>query len=74
MLLKAAGIESFTKLTLIDAGGASIPLTKADLGADSVGFVKLNRQGALRFRLYKKQGDGFTSAADLRSLVKIKVE
>ena len=68
------GIKTFTKLTLSSDDGASVPLTKAELGEDSIPFVKLNRKGQLRFRLYKKQGDGFTSGADLRSLTRIKVE
>lgn len=73
-ILTAAGVDNYTKLTLTSDDGASVPLTKAELGPDSVPFVKLNRKGQMRFRLYKKQGSGFTSGADLRSLVKIKVE
>jgi hypothetical protein len=74
VILAAADVKDFKKLTLIDGGGASIPLEKSDLGADAAPFIKLNRQGSLRFRLYKKQGDGWQSGADLRSLVEIKVE
>lgn len=71
-VLAAAGVTSFRTLRLFDAGGASLPVEKADL-ADAVPFIKLNRQGALRFRLYKKQGTGYQSAGDLRSLTKIEV-
>lgn len=71
-VLGAAGVPSFAKLRLFDAGGTSLPLEKAEL-ANAVPFIKLNRQGALRFRLYKKQGDGYQSAGDLRSLTKIEI-
>ena len=72
-LLGAAGITTFSKLRLTDANGTSIPLDKPDLGADTLPFVKLNRQGSLRFRLYKKQGEGWQPGADLRALAKIEV-
>lgn len=72
ILLGAAGVTDFQKLRLFDAGGTSLPLEKAEL-ADAVPFIKLNRQGALRFRLYKKQGQGYQSAGDLRSLVKVEI-
>lgn len=74
VLLAAADVKTFTKVTLLDASGASVPLQKNEIGPDSVPFVKLNRQGALRFRLYKKQNDGWQSGADLRSLAEIRVE
>ena len=72
--LKAAGVTSFKKVTLLDGGGTSIPLEMKDIDANTVPFIELNRQGALRFRLYKKQGDGWQWAAELRSLVEIEVE
>lgn len=74
VVLDAAGVKTFSKLTLVDAGGTSVPLHKTDLTADAVPFIKLNRSGQLRFRLYKKVGDGFQTGAALRSLVEIKVE
>lgn len=67
-------MKTYKKVTLLDAAGTSIPLEKSEVNADSVPFIKLNRQGSLRFRLYKKQGDGWQSSGDLRSLVEIKVE
>lgn len=73
-ILAAGGVTSYTKVTLLDASGTSIPLQKSELTADTVPFIKLNRQGSLRFRLYKKQGDGWQSSGDLRSLSTIKVE
>lgn len=72
-LLATAGVTTFSKLLLHDAGGTSLPLEAADLGASAVPYVKLNRQGALRFRLYTKQGDGWQQGADLRGLVRIQV-
>jgi hypothetical protein len=74
MILAAADVKTFKKVTLHDANGASIPLERNEVSAESVPFVKLNRQGSLRFRLYKKQNDGWQPSGDLRSLVEIKVE
>jgi hypothetical protein len=52
----------------------NLTLEKADLDPKvSVPFVKLNRQGTLRFRTYKKQGDGWAVGGDLRGLRKIQV-
>ncbi len=73
-ILAAADVKTYKKVTLLDANGASVPLEKTEVTADSVPFIKLNRQGSLRFRLYKKQGEGWQSSGDLRSLVEIKVE
>ena len=43
------------------------------LCADLTTFVKLNRQGSLRFRIYKQQGEGWTPGGDLRELISIEV-
>lgn len=72
-LVEAAGVKTFTKLRLVDASGMSIPLERAELGADTVPFIKLNRKGALRYRLYKKNGTGWQGAADLRNVAAIEV-
>lgn len=72
-VLAAAKVTSYTKVTLHDASGATLPLEKKDMDASTIPFIKLNRQGSLRFRLYKKQGDGFQSAGDLRALTRIDV-
>jgi hypothetical protein len=72
-ILTAAGVTSFEKLLLVDSAGTTLPLEKKDLGADTIPFLKLNRSGALRFRIYKKQGDGFQSAGELKSLARIEV-
>jgi len=72
-ILTAAGVTSFDKLMLYDAGGTTLPLEKKDLDAGTIPFVKLNRSGMLRFRLYKKQGEGFQGAGELKSLVRIDI-
>jgi len=73
VILTAAGVKTFDKLMLYDAGGTTLPLEHKDLDANTIPFIKLNRQGALRFRLYKKQGDGYQAAGDLRALTKIEI-
>ena len=72
-LLEAEGVKTFEKLLLTDAGGLTLTIEKADLNDKTVQFVKLNRQGSLRFRIYKQQGEGWTPAGDLKELVSIEV-
>jgi hypothetical protein len=72
-LLEAAGVKTFKKLRLVDAGGMTLTLEKAEIDADTIPFLKLNRQGALRYRLYKRAGTGWQGAADLRSVTMIEV-
>ncbi len=74
-LLAAAEITKFTKLVLIDAAGTSLSIDRKDFDDKTViPFIKLNRQGSLRFRMLKKQGDGWQYAGDLRALSTIKVD
>ena len=73
-LLDAAGIKAFDHLVLSDAGGTNLTLDKADVSATSIPFIKLNKQGLLRFKLYKKTGDGWNAAGDLRGLTAIEVK
>ena len=70
-LLDAAGIKSFDKLILGDSQGTALPIEKADISDASIPFVKLNKQGQLRVKVWKKQGDGWTAAGDLRSMTTI---
>jgi len=70
-LLDAAGVKSYTRLVLGDAGGTNLTLDRKDLDASTVPFIKLNKHGALRLRVLKKAGDGWNPAGDLRSLVAI---
>jgi hypothetical protein len=70
-LLEAAGIKSYQRLVLTDATGANLTLDRKDVNDASIPFVKLNRQGALRFRVFKKVGDGWNPGSDLRGLISI---
>jgi len=72
-ILQAAGIASFDKLVLGDSQGTALPIEKADVSDSSIPFVKLNKQGQLRVKVYKKQGEGWTAAGDLRSMTSITV-
>ena len=73
-LLDAAGIKHFDKLLLTDSAGLNLTLEKRDFDPkSSVPFVKLNRQGALRFQVFEKHGDGWKRGGDLRGLVSIEV-
>ncbi len=74
LLLEQAGITTYERLVLTDAKGVNLTLEKQDLDpATSVPFVKLNRQGTLRFRVFKKQGDTWQPGSDLRGLTTIEV-
>jgi hypothetical protein len=73
-LLTAAGVSRFQRLVLRDASGANLTLDKKDLSETSIPFIKLNKQGALRFRVFKKAGGGWDPTGDLRGLVSIDVK
>ncbi|HEX3763168.1 MAG TPA: hypothetical protein VHW23_30955 [Kofleriaceae bacterium] len=73
-LLEAAGVKTFQHLVLSDASGTNLTLDKADVSDTSVPFLKLNKQGILRLKVYKKAGDGWNSAGDLRGLAAIEVK
>ena len=74
VLLDAAGIKSFERILLTDAAGMNLTLDKADFDPKtSIPYVKLNRQGALRFRVFKKQGDAWQVSGDLRGITSIEV-
>ncbi|MEO7094883.1 MAG: hypothetical protein ABI175_16610 [Polyangiales bacterium] len=72
-LLEAEGVTTFEKLLLTDAAGLTLTIEHKEIDDKNVPFVKLNRQGSLRFRIYKQQGEGWTPAGDLRELVSIEV-
>jgi hypothetical protein len=73
-ILDAAGIKKFQKIMLSDVSGQALSLEPSDFDAKtSVPFVKLNRQGSLRVTVFKKQGEGWQRAGDLRGLVSIEV-
>ena len=73
--LEAAGVTKYESITLVDANGTTIPYKKAELDPKTtVPFIKLNKQGSLRFRMFTKQGAGWQPGADLRSLTAIQVK
>jgi hypothetical protein len=73
-LMAAAGIEDAPKVTLTDESGTSVTLTAAELDpGKSIPFLKLNKKGQLRFRVYTKQGDGWQLGGNLKGLSSIKV-
>ncbi len=72
-LMTAGGITTFDHLVLTDTAGPNVTLDKADFAADSIPFVKLNKRGELRLKVYKKKGEGWEAGAGLRSLATIQV-
>ncbi len=73
-VLKTAGIDHYQKVLLSDSSGLNLTLEKQDLDpATSIPFVKLNRQGSLRVKVFKKQGTTWQGTGDLRGLVRIEI-
>jgi hypothetical protein len=73
-LLKTAGVDHYQKVLLTDAAGLNLTLEKQDLDpAKSVPFMKLNRQGTLRVKVYRKQGDSWQASGDLRGLARVEI-
>ena len=73
-VLDRAGVKKVERVVLTGENGTNLTLEKQDLDPkQAVPFIKLNRQGALRFRVFKKQGDTWQPGPDLRGLVKIEV-
>jgi len=73
-ILDAAGVKKYERLVLSDAAGLNLTLDKKDFDDKStIPFIKLNKQGALRFRIFKKQGEGWNPTGDLRALTGIEV-
>lgn len=72
-ILDAAGVKTWKKLLLMDEAGLSLTIEAKDVDDKTVPFVKLNRQGSLRFRIFKQQGEGWTPSGDLRALKSIEV-
>lgn len=73
-LLEAAGVKAYEHLVLSDASGTNLTLDKKDLDDNTIPFIKLNKQGSLRFRVLKKVGEGWNPSGDLRSLVAIEAK
>ncbi len=73
-LLANAGIKQYDRLRLTGENGTNLTLEKQDLDPKtSIPFIKLNRQGSLRFRVYKKQGDTWQPGQDLRGLARVEI-
>ena len=74
-LMTAVGIKDYQRLILLDAGGTSLVLDRKDFDdTTKVPFVKLNKQGQLRFRVYAKRGEGWQASGDLRALATVQVK
>ncbi len=62
------------KRVLLTGDEMNLTLEQEDLDPKTaVPFIKLNRQGSLRFRVYRKTGDTWTLGGDLRGLRKIQI-
>jgi hypothetical protein len=72
-ILDKAGVKGAEKIIVSNAT-TNLTLEKQDLDpAASVPFVKLNRQGSLRFIVFKKSGDAWNRGGDLRELSRIEI-
>ncbi len=73
-VLKTAGVDKYERVVLTDASGLNLTLEKQDLDpATSIPFIKLNRQGSLRVKVFRKQGQTWQGTGDLRGLVRIEI-
>jgi hypothetical protein len=73
-VLAQAGVTKYERLRLTGENGTNLTLEKIDLDPKtSTPFIKLNRQGSLRFRVFKKEGDTWQASQDLRGLVAVEV-
>jgi hypothetical protein len=73
-ILEKAGVTTYEKLIVSDAKGTHLTLEKQDVDPKvAMPFVKLNRQGALRFIVFKKNGEAWTRGGDLRDLSHVEV-
>jgi hypothetical protein len=73
-ILDTAGVKGYSRLLLTDATGTNLTIDKADFDdKTTIPFIKLNRQGSLRFTILKKQGEGWEKGGDLRGLASIEV-
>lgn len=74
-ILTTAGVTTFGKLVLSDARGTALNIDKTAFDPNSsIPYVKLNRQGLLRLRIFKKQGANWNpTGGDLREFVAIEV-
>jgi hypothetical protein len=73
-VLEQLGIKGPKRMLLTGESGTNLTLEKQDLDpATAVPFLKLNRQGTIRFRVFRKQGETWQMGSDLRGLTAIEV-
>jgi len=73
-ILTAGGVTKFEKLVVSNAAGVALNLDKDAFTDTSIPFVKLNRKGELRMRIYKKAGTEWQpGGGDISDLAGIEV-
>jgi hypothetical protein len=73
-ILTAGGVTKFEKLVVSNSSGVALNLDKTAFTDASIPFVKLNRKGELRMRIYKKTGTEWQSGGgDISDLDGIEV-
>lgn len=73
-VMKAAGIADAKVIQLSDSEGASLRLEGADFDpARTILYIKLNKSGVIRFRVFRKKGDTWEIGGELRGITTIKV-
>lgn len=71
-VIAAAGLGGATAINLTDSEGANLRLDAADFDPKStILYVKLNRNGQLRFRRFGKKGDAWEVTGELRGIKRI---
>jgi len=74
-ILDAVGTKPKGKLVVYGEEGANLILERADLDpAKAKAFIKLNRSGQLRFRLFRKTGATWDIAGELRGLARVELK
>ncbi len=73
-VLTAAGISKPEVVHLTDGEGATLRLDGKDFDpANAVLYLKLNRSGVIRFRLFRRVGDNWEVGGELRGITKIHI-
>lgn len=74
-ILTAAGVSPTGKVVVYGEEGANLILEPSDLDPKaSKPFIKLNRSGQLRFRLFRKNGETWDVAGELRGIARIELK
>lgn len=74
-LIELAGAEPTGKVIVYGSEGANLILEPADFDpAKATAFIKLNRSGQMRFRLFRKAGSTYDIAGELRGIDKIELK